>query len=264
MASSSAATSTGARPRTRANAVAAVSRVRPAALRASLSAIRKREDGMALAMSFDLGRVRDGVLEMRAMDLVTGLLYVRGFRAEQHKMLVDKARDWADRWWKGTLGLEAVVVESPLWPDPQCEGDDLTQISDLAALAWCVALEVCKRRRPTPDLMTAVTAEGLSLASIHDEPWTDAFRESLETVMERMRTQPPGSGSRSHAYVEMHLEGSSVEPWSLPERSCVFGTLVNDPDWTRVYVVLKDTAEKPNPQTARTLLRLMLASGADA
>ena len=101
---------------------------------------------------------------------------------------------------------------------------------DLAALAWCTELKVCKGRRAT-DLMTASTAEGLSLASIHDEPWKDAFRESFDSVMERMRTQPPASGSRSHAYVELHLEGSSVEPWSLPGRSCVFGTLVNDPDW---------------------------------
>ena len=77
------------------------------------------------------------------------------------------------------------------------------------------------------------------------------------------RRSRPGSGSQSHAYVEMHLEGSSVEPWSLPERSCVFGTLVTDPEWKRVYVVLRDTADKPNPETARTLLRMMLASGAD-
>ena len=74
-------------------------------------------------------------------------------------------------------------------------------------------LEVCKRHRPTPDLMTAVTAEGLSLASIHDEPWKDAFRESFDSVMERMRTQRPASGSRSHAYVELQRElGRAVEP----------------------------------------------------
>ena len=124
-------------------------------------------------------------------------------------------------------------------------------------------LEVCKRRRPTPDLMTAVTPDGLSLASIHDEPWKGAFRDSFDSVMERMRTQPPASGSRSHGYVEMHLEGTSVEPWSLPERSCVFGTLVTDPEWKRVYVVLKNTAKDPSPETTGTLLRLMLASGAD-
>ena len=240
-----------------------VKKVEPEGLDAVQCTIREREDGMSVAMSFDPGTVRDTLLNTHAVDIVMGLLYVRGWRAERQDVLLGKAADWADRWWKGTLGPEAFIVESPLWPDPQCEVDDLNRIMDLAALAWCMELKVCKGRRPTPDLMTASTAEGLSLASIHDEPWKDAFRESFDAVMERMRTQPPASGSRSHAYVELHLEGSAVEPWSLPERSCVFGTLVNDADWIRVYVVLKDTAEKPNPQTARTLLRLMLASGAD-
>lgn len=54
-----------------------------------------------------------------------------------------------------------------------------------------------------------------------------------------------------------------MRPWSLPERSCVFGTLVSGTDWQRVYVVLRDTAEAPNPETARALLHLMLASGTD-
>ena len=90
-----------------------------------------------------------------------------------------------------------------------------------------------------------------------------AFIDAMLAVDRGFATVMKQVGIRSHAYVEMHFEGSSVEPWSLPERSCVFGTLVDDPEWKRVYVVLKDTAEKPNPQTTRTLLRLMLASGAD-
>ena len=241
----------------------AVKTVEPEGLDAVQCTIRERKDGMSVAMSFDPGTVGDGVLNVHAVDIVMGLLYVRGWRAERQEMLLGKAANWADRWWKGTLGANALIVESPLWPHPQCEVEDLNRVMDLAALAWCMELEVCKRRRPTPDLMTAVTPDGLSLASIHDEPWKDAFRESFDSVMERMRTQPPKSGSRSHAYVELHLEGTSVEPWSLPERSCVFGTLVDDPEWKRVYVVLKDTAEKPNPETTRTLLRLMLASGTD-
>lgn len=147
-------------------------------------------------------------------------------------------------------------------PDPRFEVDDITRISSLAATAWCMELEVCRRLRPTPDLMTAVTPEGLSPASIHAALWKDAFRESFDSVMERMRTRPDGTGSGSRTYVERHLEGSSVRPWSLPERSCAFGTLVSDPDWKRVYVVLRDTANEPGPETARALLRLMLASGA--
>ena len=240
-----------------------VRKVAAEGLSAVQSAIREREDGVSVAMSFDPGAVDNSVLNAHAMETVMGLLYVRGWRAERQDVLVGEAADWADRWWQGTLGPGTFIVEALLWPDPQCEVDDLARIMDLAALAWCMELKVCKGCRPTPDLMTASTPEGLSLASIHDEPWKDAFRESFEAVMERVQTQPPGSGSRSHAYVEMHLEGSSVEPWSLPERSCVFGTLVTDSEWQRVYVVLRDTADKPNPETARTLLRMMLASGAD-
>ena len=42
------------------------------------SAIREREDGMSVAMSFEPGAVDDGVLHAHAMDIVMGLLYVRG------------------------------------------------------------------------------------------------------------------------------------------------------------------------------------------
>ena len=60
----------------------------------------------------------------------------------------------------------------------------------------------------------------------------------------------------------MHLEGSSVEPWSLPDRPCVVATAMSDPHYKRVFVALSDTAENPNPETTRGLLRLMLVSGA--
>ena len=78
-----------------------------------------------------------------------------------------------------------------------------------------------------------------------------------------MRTHPDGTGSRSHAYVAMHLEGSAVRPWSLPERSCVFGSLVTDLEWKRVYVVWRDTAEQPIRETTQARLHLMPASGTD-
>ena len=176
-------------------------------------------------------------------------------------MLAGRAADRADRWWRRTPGPGALIVESPLWPDPQCAEEDLARVTGprgarLVHGARCL-------QAATGDLMTAVAPEALRRAGSPDAPSTNASGASLDAVMERMRTQPPGSGSRSHAYVELHLEGSSVEPWSLPERSCVFGTLVTDPEWKRVYVVLKDTSKDPSPETTRTLLRLMLASGAD-
>ena len=240
-----------------------LTKVEPDRLSAVQGAIRKRKDGLAIAMSFDPGTAGDGMLHTHALDMLMGLLHVRGWTLEQQQVLLGNAGDWSDRWWQGTLGPDAFIVETPLWPDPRCEVDDVGRIMNLAAAAWCMELETCQRERPTPDLMTVMTPEGLCLASIHEEPWKEGFRERHDLVRKRMKTQPDGTGSRSHAYVEMHLEGTSVRPWSLPERSCVFGTLVTDPDWTRVYVVLRDTAREPDPETARALLRLMLACGTD-
>ena len=243
----------------------ALKRIAPQGLSAVQSAIRARDDGVALAMSFDPGTVSDIALNSHAIDILMGLLYVRGWAQAQQDMLIAMAQDWTDRWWERGLGPGAFVVETALRPaDARCEVDGITRIASLAALAWCMELDVCERERPTPDLMLAAAVpEGLSLASVHNEPWTDALRESLGAVMQRMSEQTEGHGSRSHTYVEMHLEGSSVQPWSLPDRSCVFGTTITDPYCKRTYIALRDTAEDPNPETTRSLLRLMLASGAD-
>ena len=56
-----------------------IDRERPGATR---SAVSKREDGMSVAVSFDRGTVGDGVSNAHAVDVVTGLLDVRGWRAE--------------------------------------------------------------------------------------------------------------------------------------------------------------------------------------
>ena len=61
----------------------------------------------------------------------------------------------------------------------------------------------------------------------------------------------------------MHLDGTRTEPWSLPDRGCVFRSTNTDLEHERVYVALRDTAPEPAPETPRTLLRLMLASGAE-
>ena len=237
----------------------ALKTVAPQGLGAVRSAIRKRND----AMAFDPGPVGDLALNAHASAIMMGLLYARGWRRAQPEVHIGNAADWPDRWWRDTLGPGAFVVETALSPDARCEVDDLAIIMSLTAVAWCMELDVCERERPTPDLMTATVPEGVSLASIHHEPWVDAVRESLDVVMARMGERAQGVASRSHAYVQMHLEGSSVEPWSLPDRPCVFATAMSDPHCKRVFVALSNTAEDPNPETTRGLLRLMLASGAD-
>ena len=123
---------------------------------------------MALAMSFDPGTPGDIVLNTHAIDILMGLPYVGGWMPEEQELLVGKAEDWADRWGRGTLRSGALIVETALCPDPRCEVDDLTRTMHLASTAGCVELEACNRERPTPDLMTAITPEGLPLASIHE------------------------------------------------------------------------------------------------
>ena len=231
-------------------------------LAAVRSATRERNDGVALAMSFDPGTVSDLALNAHASAIMMGLLYARGWRRAQPQVHIGNAAHWPDRWWRDTLGPGAFVVETALSPDARCEVEDLTTVTSLTALAWSMELDVCERERPLPDLMMATAPEGVSLASIHPEPWVDAVRQSLDVVMARMGEQPEGVASRSHAYVQMHLEGSSVEPWSLPDRPCVFATAMSDPHDKCVFVALSDTAENPNPDTTGGLLRLMLASGA--
>ena len=39
-------------------------------------------------------------------------------------MLAGGARQWADRWGRGTRGPGAFVVKTALWPDARCEVDD--------------------------------------------------------------------------------------------------------------------------------------------
>ena len=145
----------------------ALKRIAPQGLSAVQSAIRARDDGVALAMSFDPGTVSDIALNSHAIDILMGLLYVRGWAQAQQDMLIAMAQDWTDRWWERTLGPGAFVVETALRPDARCEVDDITRIASLAALAWCMELDVCERERPTPDLMLAAAVPELHQVHTH-------------------------------------------------------------------------------------------------
>ena len=67
----------------------------------------------------------------------------------------------------------------------------------------------------------------------------------------------------TYSHVLVHLDGTAVRPWSLPDRVYAFGTASRDPAIDRVFVALEDTSEDPRPETACSLLRLMLASSTD-
>ena len=83
------------------------------------------------------------------------------------------------------------------------------------------------------------------------------------SIAERRAALPESMRSATHAHVCIHLEGSTVRPWSLAERICAFRSSGENPAIDRVFVALEDTSEAPRPETARELLRLMLASGTD-
>ena len=226
-------------------------------------ALRKRDGGYVLAMTFDPGYAPDATLGMHAMDIMLGLMFLRGWRHDWQEMRIGLAREWPDRWWAHPVGPHTFVVESNLAAAGTTDADDIESIASLAKVAWCMERELHLAERPIPDLMTAFAPGGIVLANIHPEPMRDAMRAQRDSIAERMATLPEPMRSATHAHVLLHLEGSTVRPWSLPGRTCAFGSSSDDPAIDRVFVALEDTSEAPLPETARTLLRLMLASGTD-
>ena len=226
-------------------------------------ALRERAHGFALAMTFDPGDAADTSLTARAVDMMLGLTHVRGWRFDGQEMRLGRASAWTDRWWARTLGPDAFVVESDLAPAGAAVPDDIPRIIGLTMLAWCLEREQRLAGRPIPDLMTAFGPDGVVLASLHPEPLREAMREQRASIIERLAALPEAVRSPTHAHVLNHLDAGGVRPWSLPDTLCTWGTTGIDPASSRVYVALEDTAEAPQPHTARTLLRLMLASGTD-
>ena len=226
-------------------------------------ALRERDDGFALAMTFDPGAASNDTLSVHAPEIMLGLMQLRGWRYDGQEMLIGLARDWTDRWWERPLGPNAFVVESDLAPARGSDAGDINRIIALTQVAWCMEREMHMQERPIPDLMTACGPEGLVLSNIHPEPLRDAMRGQHQSILERMATLPEPMRSPTYAHVLIHLDGSAVRPWCLPDEVCVFGTASRDPEIDRVFVALEDTSAHAQPETARTLLRLMLASGTD-
>ena len=153
------------------------------------------------------------------------------------------------------------MVESDLAPARATDPNDVTRIVNITMIAWCMERMIHLSDRPIPVLMTAFAPDGLVLGNIHPELLRDAMRRQRRTILKRMETLPEPTRSATHVLI--HLSGSILRPWSLSDRICAFGNASSDPaiDW--VFVALEDTSEESGPETARTLLRLMLASGTD-
>ena len=222
--------------------------------------LRRRGDTFSLAMAFDPGDGARDALAVRGIDVMLGLLWLRGWRRAGQAFRFEPAPEWTGPEWDRPLGPRAFIVESDLVAAGATDTDDVPRAVALATVAWSMAREMDLAGRPIPGLTAAFAPDGVVLASIGGAPLRDAIRAHGASVLERMAALAESAQTAAHAYVALHLEGSTVRPWSLPDRSCAFASA--DPGADRVFVALQDTAGDPQPETARTLLRLMLASGA--
>ena len=236
----------------------------PAELDAVHFNVRETGSGYALGARFDAPRNADVTLMTHALDLLLGTLFVRGWRQDQQAFHISGALDWPEPWWDSPTPVDAFVAESDLRPDPGADANDLNDVCALVHVAWAMKRDLCRRAAPIPDLQSAFTANGLALASIHPEPLGAAMREGRANIEARMRTLDTPLQSATFAHVLLHLEGTSLEPWALADRPCTWQSRARDADgFARVFVVVKDTSPDPRPETARTALRMMLASGTD-
>ena len=85
----------------------------PEALDAVQWAIRRRDDALALAMAFDPGDAGGEALMIHGVDLMLGLMWLRGWRHEGQAFRLERAAERSDRW-DHPLGPRAFVVESDL------------------------------------------------------------------------------------------------------------------------------------------------------
>ena len=191
--------------------------------------LRERDGALALAMAYDPGDAADETLMVHAAHIMLSLLQMRGWRHDGQEMLIGFASDWTDPWWDRPLAPYALVVESDLSAAGATDPEDVERIAVLTQIVWCMERDVHLAERPVPDLMTAFTPGALVLANIHPEPLRDAMREHRQSIIERMESLPEPMRSATHAHVLIHVEGTTVRPWSLPGQICVFGTGSRDP-----------------------------------
>ena len=216
------------------------------------------DDGQTwFAMGFDPGDADSPALIAHPIEMVTGLLYVRGWCGRKPEIQLTLA-DRPDRPWFDTRGPRAFIVEVSI--EPRKSTDELATIVELITLAWCMERRLLRTGRRVPDLMTAVGPKGVTLATVHIRLWSQAVSDVIgpdpndEVVRQRNFFR-----SLSSEFVDLHLEGTGIRTWSLPDRQAIFLSSACEPDHARAYVVLEDTDPEPCPDRVRNLLHLMLA-----
>ena len=215
---------------------------------------------LAMRMCFDPGESTSLIHTDHAIDLMWGLLYLRGWRDDASEVKLGLADGWDDRWWSRAVGPNAFIVETGLAASSMApDFDDVMRVANLTRIAWCMEHETLRDGRPTPDLITGAGPEGLVIANADPTVLYHAMNRARPAIFERMATLPAEMRTPMHAYFLMHLHGTTVRPWSLPGRECVFGTMSDEPAFNRAFIALEDTAAEPQPGTGKRLVHLMLA-----
>ena len=211
-----------------------------------------------LAMAFDPGDITEPALAAHGIEMVTGLLHLRGWcgRAPDIR-LIPASRP--DRPWFDTRGPRAFVVEVPLEPPQPLRTDELTTIVEVVTLAWSMEHRLIRTERRVPNLMSAFAPQGVTLASVHVDLWSQALSDTFTPIKGRAGSPPDAARSPSSEYVDMHLDGTGIRSWSLPGRQSVFVSTACEPAHSRAFLALEDTDPDPRPERARELLRFMLA-----
>ena len=218
---------------------------------------------LSVAMGFDPSDTAEPSLAAHAIELLTGLLYLRGWCTQTPEIRLVLAAS-PDRPWFDTRGPRAFIVEVPIEPPQPPPPDELVTIVELITLAWCMEHRLLRTGQRVPDLMTAAGPNGITLASVHIGLWGQAVADTFAVGAEGQGTLPCDAGlSPSSQYVDMHLEGTGIRPWSLPGRQAVVVSSACELDHARAFLALEDTDTDPRPERARELLHLMLASGRD-
>ena len=226
-------------------------------------AYRLDNDQVSLALGFDPGDTASPALAAHAVEMITGLLYVRGWCNRTPEVVLALASDWPDRAWLGARGPRAFVVQLPIESQDEPRTDDLDTIIELTTLVWSMEYRLLRTGQPIPDLMSAFAPACVTFASVSIDLWSQAVSGVLAPNTGQAGRHPDATRSPSSEYVDVHLDGTGVRTWSLPDRQAVFLSSACEAAHARAYLALEDTDHNPCPERARELLHLMLASGRD-
>ena len=224
------------------------------------SAYQIENGELSVAMGFDPGDTTEPALAAHAIEMVTGLLYLRGWCSQAPQIRLVMAAS-PDRPWFDTRGPRAFIVEVPIEPPQLPRPDELVTIVELITLAWCMEHRLRRTGQRVPDLMTAAAPHGITLASVHIDFWAQALSDAFASSPGKARGPFDATFSPSSQCVHAHLEGTGIRSWSLPGRQAVFVSSACEPDHARAFLALEDTDADPRPERTRELLHLMLASG---